>query len=183
MGRDGAKSAAIDKYRWWKLSMKSYFKGVVSESDNILPIDSSLLRGDGVFETILSIDQVAIAWDRHFARLEKAAEKILITTPPKIPSDKSSMNNSMLIITYNEENKDYDFVDCIPILYREFINSHAFIVVGTQESGTKKIKEGLFIRSEATHYPHVLGEYLGMMNYGLALKESAHKLLKIKKNN
>jgi len=87
------------------------------------------------------------------------------------------------MITYNEENKDYDFVDCIPILYREFVNPHAFIVVGTQESGTKKIKEGLFIRSEATHYPHVLGEYLEMIGYGRALKENAHKLVKIKNLN
>jgi branched-chain amino acid aminotransferase len=82
--RDGVESSAIDKYRWRKSKMKSFYKGVISESDNVLPIDSSLLRGDGVFETILSIDQVAIAWDRHFARLEKAAEKVLITTPPKI---------------------------------------------------------------------------------------------------
>jgi hypothetical protein len=123
--------------------------------------------------------------DRLNIALEKLYATILgnITTPPKIPSSNPSMNNSMLIITYNEENKDYDFVDCIPILYREFINPHAFIVVGTQESGTKKIKEGLFIRSEATHYPHVLGEYLGMIGYGRALKESAHKLVKIKNLN
>jgi hypothetical protein len=104
-----------------------------------------------------------------------------ITTPPKILSYKPSMNNSMLIITYNEENKDYDFIDCIPILYKEYISRHAFIVVGTQESGTKKIRTGLM--SEATHYPHVLGEYLRMFGYGLALKENAHKLLKIKNLN
>ncbi len=53
--------------------MKSFYKGVVSEDENILPIDSSLLRGDGVFETLLTIDQSAVAWDRHYARMQKAA--------------------------------------------------------------------------------------------------------------
>ena len=64
--------------------MKTFFNGAVSESANPLPIDSSLLRGDGVFETILAIDQDVIAWDRHFARIQKAAAKVLINTPPKI---------------------------------------------------------------------------------------------------
>lgn len=64
--------------------MKIFFNGVVSESTNPLPIDSSLLRGDGVFETILTIDQNVIAWDRHFARIQKSAAKVLISTPAKI---------------------------------------------------------------------------------------------------
>ncbi len=64
--------------------MKSFYKGIVSEADQVLPIDSSLLRGDGVFETLLTIDQKAIGWDRHYVRLQKAANKILITIPPKI---------------------------------------------------------------------------------------------------
>ena len=67
--------------------MKSFYKGVVSEDENILPIDSSLLRGDGVFETVLTIDQSAVAWDRHYARMQKAANKILISIPAKIDID------------------------------------------------------------------------------------------------
>ena len=64
--------------------MKSFYKGVVSEDEKVLPIESSMLRGDGIFETILSIDQDAIAWDRHYARMQKAANKILINIPAKI---------------------------------------------------------------------------------------------------
>lgn len=67
--------------------MKSYYKGVVSEEEKILPIESSLHRGDGVFETVLSIDEKAIAWDRHYARMQKAANKILINIPAKIDID------------------------------------------------------------------------------------------------
>jgi branched-subunit amino acid aminotransferase/4-amino-4-deoxychorismate lyase len=64
--------------------VKSFYKGVVSEDEKVLPIESSMLRGDGIFETILSIDQDAIAWDRHYARMQKAANKILINIPAKI---------------------------------------------------------------------------------------------------
>lgn len=67
--------------------MKSFYKGVVSEEEKILPIENSLLRGDGVFETVLTIDQAAIAWDRHYARMQKAANKVLISIPAKIDID------------------------------------------------------------------------------------------------
>ena len=67
--------------------MKSFYKGVVSEDEKILPIENSLLRGDGVFETVLSIDQSAVAWDRHYARMQKAANKVLISIPAKIDID------------------------------------------------------------------------------------------------
>ena len=67
--------------------MKSFYKGVVSEADQVLPIESSLLRGDGIFETVLSIDQNTLAWDRHYARMQKAANKVLISIPAKIDID------------------------------------------------------------------------------------------------
>ena len=67
--------------------MKSFYKGVVSEDEKVLPIENSLLRGDGVFETVLTIDQGAVAWDRHYARMQKAANKVLISIPAKIDVD------------------------------------------------------------------------------------------------
>jgi branched-subunit amino acid aminotransferase/4-amino-4-deoxychorismate lyase len=67
--------------------MKSFYKGIVSEADQVLPIESSLLRGDGIFETLLSIDQSTVAWDRHYARMQKAANKVLISIPAKIDID------------------------------------------------------------------------------------------------
>ena len=67
--------------------MKSFYKGIVSEADQVLPIENSLLRGDGVFETVLTIDQSAVAWDRHYARMQKAANKVLISIPAKIDID------------------------------------------------------------------------------------------------
>ena len=67
--------------------MKSFYKGVVSEHEKILPIENSLLRGDGIFESVLAIDQRTVAWDRHYARMQKAANKVLISIPAKIDID------------------------------------------------------------------------------------------------
>jgi len=49
-----------------------------------LPFSLSFIRGDGLFETILGIDEKIIAWQRHYERLTKSAEKVLITIPAKI---------------------------------------------------------------------------------------------------
>jgi len=64
--------------------MKLLINGVLQDDLAKLPYSNSLLRGDGLFETILTIDQKAVAWDRHYARLEKSAEQILITLPARI---------------------------------------------------------------------------------------------------
>jgi hypothetical protein len=93
----------------------------------------------------------------------------------------------MLIISYNEGNQKYNFIDCIPILFKVSIKNPSFIVIGTQESGTsleKKTKEGkeTFFGS-ATHYPHVMGKYLEELGYSILEKESAHKLMPVKNEN
>lgn len=49
-----------------------------------LPYSQSLLRGDGIFETILALDQQIIAWERHFERFAKSAQQLLMTIPAKI---------------------------------------------------------------------------------------------------
>jgi branched-subunit amino acid aminotransferase/4-amino-4-deoxychorismate lyase len=64
--------------------MKLLVNGVLQDDLAKLPYSNSLLRGDGLFETILTIDQKAVAWDRHYARLEKSAEQTLITLPARI---------------------------------------------------------------------------------------------------
>jgi branched-chain amino acid aminotransferase len=86
MGRDSTKGKQINRY-CRRCYLKSFYKGVVSEDEKVLPIENSLLRGDGVFETVLAIDHKAVAWDRHYARMQKAANKILITIPAKIDID------------------------------------------------------------------------------------------------
>ena len=64
--------------------MKLLINGVMQDDLAKLPYSNSLLRGDGLFETILTIDQKVVAWDRHYARLEKSAKQILITLPARI---------------------------------------------------------------------------------------------------
>lgn len=49
-----------------------------------LPYSLSLLRGDGLFETILVKDEKVIAWEQHYQRLNTSAETILISLPAKI---------------------------------------------------------------------------------------------------
>ena len=64
--------------------MKLLINGVIQDGSTQLPYSNSLLRGDGLFETILTIDQQAVAWDRHYARLEKSAKQIMLTLPARI---------------------------------------------------------------------------------------------------
>ncbi len=64
--------------------MKLLVNGQLQEGASKLPYSNALLRGDGLFETILTIDNKAVAWNRHYARLEKSAKQLLITLPARI---------------------------------------------------------------------------------------------------
>ena len=64
--------------------MKLLVNGKVLSEPLALPFSLSFIRGDGLFETILGIDEKIIAWQRHYERLAKSAEKLLITIPAKI---------------------------------------------------------------------------------------------------
>ena len=67
--------------------MKVIINGEITSNPLTLPFSESLLRGDGLFETILGIDQAPIAWDRHYARLSNAAAQLLISIPARIDLD------------------------------------------------------------------------------------------------
>lgn len=67
--------------------MKVLINGEITSNPLTLPFSESLLRGDGLFETILGIDQAPIAWDRHYARLANAAAQLLISIPARIDLD------------------------------------------------------------------------------------------------
>lgn len=64
--------------------MKLLVNGKVVSEPLTLPFSLSFIRGDGLFETILGIDEKIIAWQRHYERLAKSAEKLFITIPAKI---------------------------------------------------------------------------------------------------
>ena len=84
MGRDGAEGKAIDLNCIWGDGVKLLVNGKVVSEPLTLPFSLSFIRGDGLFETILGIDEKIIAWQRHYERLAKSAEKLLITIPAKI---------------------------------------------------------------------------------------------------
>ena len=84
MGRDGVEGKAIDLNSIWGVGMKLLVNGKVVSEPLTLPFSLSFIRGDGLFETILGIDEKIIAWQRHYERLAKSAEKLLITIPAKI---------------------------------------------------------------------------------------------------
>ena len=84
MGRDGAEGKAIDLNCIWGDGVKLLVNGKVVGEPLTLPFSLSFIRGDGLFETILGIDEKIIAWQRHYERLAKSAEKVLITIPAKI---------------------------------------------------------------------------------------------------
>ena len=64
--------------------MKLLVNGKVVSEPLSLPFSLSFIRGDGLFETILGLDEKIIAWQRHYERLAKSAEKLLIAIPAKI---------------------------------------------------------------------------------------------------
>ena len=64
--------------------MKLLVNGKVVSEPLSLPFSPSFIRGDGLFETILGLDEKIIAWQRHYERLAKSAEKLLIAIPAKI---------------------------------------------------------------------------------------------------
>ena len=84
MGRDPIEGQAINCNRIGGVGMKLLVNGVLQDDHAKLPYSNSLLRGDGLFETILTIDQKPVALDRHYARLEKSAKQIQITLPARI---------------------------------------------------------------------------------------------------
>ena len=64
--------------------MRLLVNGKLQPDSSLLPFSNSLIRGDGLFETILTIDEKPVAWGRHYARLEKAAKRLLFTLPARI---------------------------------------------------------------------------------------------------
>lgn len=64
--------------------MKLLVNGEIQSDAASFPYSLSLLRGDGLFETILTVDEKVIAWQRHYDRLSQSAERLLITLPAKI---------------------------------------------------------------------------------------------------
>ena len=57
MGRDGVEGKAIDLNSIWSIGMKLLVNGRVVSEPLTLPFSLSFIRGDGLFETILGIDE------------------------------------------------------------------------------------------------------------------------------
>ena len=68
------------------MSMIVWWNGRLLAEDEvkISPFDSCLLRGEGVFETILAVDGRIVSWPRHFKRLGNSADLLGITVPQEI---------------------------------------------------------------------------------------------------
>lgn len=56
--------------------IKLIVNGQIANDVATLPFSNALLRGDGLFETILAIDQKIIAWQKHYERLASGATEI-----------------------------------------------------------------------------------------------------------
>jgi branched-subunit amino acid aminotransferase/4-amino-4-deoxychorismate lyase len=84
MGRNCIEGKAIDFNCFWGIGMKLIVNGKVVSEPLSLPFSLSFIRGDGLFETILGLDEKIIAWQRHYERLAKSAEKLMIAIPAKI---------------------------------------------------------------------------------------------------
>ncbi|NBY82190.1 MAG: hypothetical protein EBQ46_00505 [Actinobacteria bacterium] len=56
--------------------MKLLINGQIKSEVDKLPYSEALIRGDGLFESILALDDKPIALERHLSRLENSAYKI-----------------------------------------------------------------------------------------------------------
>ena len=54
--------------------------GQIANDATTLPFSNALLRGDGLFETILAIDQKIIAWQKHYERLAVSYTHLTLPT-------------------------------------------------------------------------------------------------------
>jgi branched-subunit amino acid aminotransferase/4-amino-4-deoxychorismate lyase len=81
VGRDAVEGKAINRNSIWSDSLKLLINGVIQSDVANLPYSDALIRGDGLFETILAIEDKPVALDRHLARLQSSAIKLLITLP------------------------------------------------------------------------------------------------------
>jgi len=64
--------------------MRLVINGQIQSDLAKLPYSDALVRGDGVFETILAINDKPVALDRHLARIEKSAATSLLNLPALI---------------------------------------------------------------------------------------------------
>lgn len=48
----------------------------------ISPFDHGFIVGDGVFETLMTVNGVPFAWNRHYLRLQRSAEGLDFAVPP-----------------------------------------------------------------------------------------------------
>jgi branched-subunit amino acid aminotransferase/4-amino-4-deoxychorismate lyase len=84
MGRDCIEGKASDINSLRSFGVKLLVNGKKASEPLTLPFSLSFIRGDGLFETILGIDQSIVAWQSHYERLARGAEKLLISLPAKI---------------------------------------------------------------------------------------------------
>ena len=73
-------------------------------------------------------------------------------------------NSDFLIVSFNEGAKSYNSDDCIPLLQKINNENPSFIVISTQESSSKSLKNSKTI-GNARHYQHVFGEELEKFNF------------------
>ena len=147
--------------------MKLLVNGKMVSEPLTMPFSLSYIRGDGLFETILGIDEKIIAWQRHYERLAKSAEKVLITIPAKIDIEiginqllKGVIGKSRIRVAVLADGnwlvavEPAEGLDKLPSLIKmnQVINSNSPL------SGIKSISYGqsmLAVRSPPHHYFHL----------------------------
>lgn len=72
--------------------------------------------------------------------------------------------SDFLIVSFNEGAKSYNSDDCIPLLQKINNENPSFIVISTQESSSKSIRNSKTF-GNARHYQHVFGEELEKFNF------------------
>lgn len=90
----------------------------------------------------------------------------------------NKIRNDVLLISYNEDSKQFDVFDTIPIITKIISENPKIIFVCTQESSSRSLSSAI----KTTHYQHILGIELKKNGYSLAGKFDASKSIVLDTN-
>jgi hypothetical protein len=85
--------------------------------------------------------------------------------------NKNETRDDVLLISYNEDSKQFNVFDTLPIITKVNFENPKIIFVCTQESSSRSLSSAI----KTTHYQHVLGVELKKFGYSLASKFDASK--------
>ena len=128
--------------------------------DNILSLIDSI-NNKNSYQAVLNLIK------EEFKPIKKNIKNAVIPIKKNI---ENAVHSDFLIVSYNEEAKQFNDNDCISIIDKVNSELPSFIVVCTQESRGGDVRN---VFGAATHYQHILQRNLELNGYKMVTKDDA----------